>query len=115
MAFGPERTLVVARELTKLFENIHRCALGEAQAWLLADANRQRGEFVLLVSGATPVEESTEGERVLQLLLDDGLSIRQASRLAHAITGAGKNALYQRALGLQGSDDRRRKDGCSST
>ncbi|MCC2867262.1 MAG: 16S rRNA (cytidine(1402)-2'-O)-methyltransferase [Candidatus Accumulibacter phosphatis] len=109
VAFGPERTLVVARELTKLFENIHRCALGEAQAWLLADANRQRGEFVLLVSGATPGEESTEGERVLQLLLDDGLSIRQASRLAHAITGAGKNALYQRALGLQGSDERRRK------
>jgi 16S rRNA (cytidine1402-2'-O)-methyltransferase len=115
VAFGPERTLVLARELTKLFESIHCCTLGEAQAWLLADANRQRGEFVLLVSGAAPVEENTEGERVLQLLLDDGLSIRQASRLAHAITGVGKNALYQRALDLQGSGGWERTDDRSSS
>ena len=46
------RTLVIARELTKLFESIHSLPLGEAEAWLAADANRQRGEFVLLVSGA---------------------------------------------------------------
>ncbi|HPU80927.1 16S rRNA (cytidine(1402)-2'-O)-methyltransferase [Accumulibacter sp.] len=101
-AFGPERTLVLARELTKLFESIHACALGEAQDWLLADSNRQRGEFVLLVSGAPRVEEAAEGERVLKLLLDDGLSVSQATRLAHAISGVGKKALYQRALLLQG-------------
>jgi 16S rRNA (cytidine1402-2'-O)-methyltransferase len=101
-AFGPERTLVLARELTKLFESIHACALGEAQDWLSADSNRQRGEFVLLISGAPRVEEAAEGERVLKLLLDDGLSVSQATRLAHAISGVGKKALYQRALLLQG-------------
>jgi 16S rRNA (cytidine1402-2'-O)-methyltransferase len=101
-AFGPERTLVIARELTKLFESIHSCPLGEARDWLLADGNRQRGEFVLLVSGAPPVDESAEGERVLKLLLDEGLPVSQASRLAHLITGVGKKVLYQHALRLQG-------------
>ncbi|MEF8703013.1 MAG: 16S rRNA (cytidine(1402)-2'-O)-methyltransferase [Candidatus Accumulibacter sp. UW26] len=101
-AFEPARTLVLARELTKLFEQIHACALSEAHAWLSADTNRQRGEFVLLVSGALPVAQNSDGERVLQLLLDDGLPVSQASRLAHAITGVNRKTLYQRALDLQG-------------
>lgn len=100
-AFGPERTLVVARELTKLFECIHSCALGDAAAWLQADSNRQRGEFVLLVSGAPRVDELAEGERVLQLLLDDGLPVSQATKLAHAISGVSRKALYRRALTLR--------------
>jgi 16S rRNA (cytidine1402-2'-O)-methyltransferase len=96
-----ERTLVVARELTKLFESIHSCPLGEALAWLEADANRQRGEFVLIVSGAPAGADDGEGERVLQLLLADGLPVKQAAKLAAAITGAAKNALYERALALK--------------
>lgn len=99
--FGAERTLVMARELSKLFETIHSCPLGEAHAWLLADANRQRGEFVLLLSAAPTGGNDGEGERVLKLLLDDGLPVKQAARLAHAITGAGKNALYALALQLK--------------
>lgn len=95
---GAERTVVLARELTKLFETIHACPLGEALAWLQADANRQRGEFVLLVAGAPPAGDDGEGERVLKLLLGDGLPVKQAARLAHEITGAGKNRLYDLAL-----------------
>lgn len=96
-----ERTLVIARELTKLFESIHSCRLPEALAWLQADANRQRGEFVLIVSGAPAGADDGEGERVLQLLLTDGLPVKQAAKLAAAITGAAKNALYERALALK--------------
>ncbi|WP_319241093.1 16S rRNA (cytidine(1402)-2'-O)-methyltransferase [uncultured Propionivibrio sp.] len=99
--FGVSRTLVVARELTKLFETIHVCPLGDAVDWLRADANRQRGEFVLIVSGAEPEEDAGDGERVLGLLLEDGLPVKQAARLAHAITGVSKNALYARALILR--------------
>lgn len=98
--FGPQRTLVLARELSKLFESIHSLPLGEAHAWLAADANRQRGEFVLLVSGADKVDDEGEGERVLRLLLDDGLPVSQAAKLAHAITGMSKKALYERALSI---------------
>jgi 16S rRNA (cytidine1402-2'-O)-methyltransferase len=97
-----ERTLVIARELTKLFESIHSGSLTAALDWLKEDPNRQRGEFVLLVSGAPAGADDGEGERVLKLLLAEGLPVKQAAKLAAAITGAAKNALYDRALVLKG-------------
>ena len=96
-----ERTLVIGRELTKLFESIHSCPLAEALAWLQGDPNRQRGEFVLMVSGAPAGADDGEGERVLKLLLAEGLPVKQAAKLASQITGAAKNALYERALALK--------------
>lgn len=96
----PQRQIVIARELTKLFEQIARMPLAEAPGWLAADANRGRGEFVLLVSAAPPSEGlPPEAERVLTLLLAE-LPVKQASKLAATITGTSKNALYQRALEL---------------
>ncbi len=100
-AFGPVRTIVFARELTKLFETIHACPLGEALEWLQADANRQRGEFVLLVEGAPEGADDGAGERVLRLLLAEGLPVKQCAKLAAEITGASKNELYQKALALK--------------
>jgi len=102
---GGERTLVIARELTKVFETIHSGALADAHDWLLADANRQRGEFVLLVSGALVAGDDGEGRRVLKLLLDAGLPVKQAATLGQAITGVGKNALYELALALKALDN----------
>ena len=96
-----ERKLVIARELTKLFESIHSGPLTAALDWLQEDPNRQRGEFVLLVSGAPAGNNDGEGDRVLKLLLADGLPVKQAAKLASAITGAAKNALYERALALK--------------
>ncbi|GAB2181389.1 16S rRNA (cytidine(1402)-2'-O)-methyltransferase [Denitratisoma sp. agr-D3] len=97
----PERELVVARELTKLFEQIVRMPIAEAPAWLAADANRQRGEFVLIVT-APPARDGLDGEaeRVLKALLAE-LPTKQAAKLAAEITGVGKNDLYQRALALK--------------
>lgn len=101
---GGERRLTIARELTKTFETIHRCALGEAGGWLQADANRQRGEFVLLVE-APPVQAEAavgeEAQRVLGLLLAE-LPLKQAVKLAADISGGKKNALYELALQQQG-------------
>lgn len=96
-----ERTLVIARELTKLFESIHSGPLTAAVEWLKEDPNRQRGEFVLIVSGAPAQGNDAEGERVLRLLLAEGLPVKQAARLAAVITGAAKNALYEHALALK--------------
>ena len=96
---GGERRLVIGRELTKRFEEFHACALAEAGAWLTGDENRQRGEFVLIVSGC-PVDTEAglkEARRVLEILLED-LPASQAARLAARITGAKKNALYDLAL-----------------
>lgn len=99
--FEPTRELVVARELTKRFEQIVRLPLTDAVAWLQADSDRQRGEFVLILSGPPPREGlDHESERVLQLLLAE-LPVKSAARLAADITGQSKNALYQRALALK--------------
>jgi 16S rRNA (cytidine1402-2'-O)-methyltransferase len=100
--FGDEREIVFAREITKLFENIHRCKLGEAMAWLNSDPNNQRGEFVLLVSRAPERSEEMDANtvRILTLLLEE-LPLKQAVQLAVKITGANKNELYQRALKLK--------------
>jgi 16S rRNA (cytidine1402-2'-O)-methyltransferase len=104
-ALGDERTLVIARELTKRFESIHRCRLGDAAAWLEAEANRVRGEFVLIV-GAPPDREAAEHQmegahdRLLSALLAE-LPLAQAVRLAVAITGAPRKPLYRRALALR--------------
>lgn len=100
--FGDEREIVFAREITKLFESIHRCKLSVALDWLNSDPNNQRGEFVLLVSGAAERTEAldAEAERVLTLLLDE-LPLKQAVQLAVQITGQNKNALYQKALSIK--------------
>lgn len=94
----PDRTLVIARELTKLFESIASLPLAEAPAWLAADADRRRGEFVLAVSAPPPAEGVPAGaERTLDLLLAE-LPLRQAVKLAAEISGASKNDLYALAL-----------------
>ncbi|HEY9198930.1 MAG TPA: 16S rRNA (cytidine(1402)-2'-O)-methyltransferase [Gammaproteobacteria bacterium] len=98
--FGAQREAVVARELTKAFEQVQSGTLAELNDWLAADANRQRGEFVVLVAGAPAVQETEinpEARRVLEVLLRE-LPVKQAAALAAEITGLRKNALYQLAL-----------------
>jgi 16S rRNA (cytidine1402-2'-O)-methyltransferase len=78
--------------------------LDEALAWLDADPNRVKGEFVLVVQGA-PVATQTraeESERVLAILLRE-LPLKQAVQLAAEISGAKRNTLYARALEMKSS------------
>ena len=97
----PQREIVIARELTKMFEQIARMPLVDAPTWLASDANQQRGEFVLVVSGPPPrTGVDAESERVLVALLAE-LPVKQAAKLAAEITGQPKNALYARALELK--------------
>ena len=96
---GAERQVVIARELTKLFESIHRCTLANAEAWLQEDRNRLRGEFVLIVQGAEPEPRGNKREspRTLEILLDE-LPLKQAVKLAVKLTGGKRNELYELAL-----------------
>jgi 16S rRNA (cytidine1402-2'-O)-methyltransferase len=98
--FGAGRRIVIARELTKLFETTHACTLGEAGRWLAADPLRQKGEFVLIVEGASDAEapDRDAERRTLTALLGE-LPLRQAVDLAVKITGGSRNELY--ALGLE--------------
>ena len=100
--FGPDRQIVIAREITKLFEDIHSCRLSEAQSWLEADPNHARGEFVLLVEEKKSDRDEGEAEasRVLSILLAE-CPISQAASLASKITGIRKNRLYEQALEMK--------------
>ncbi|MFN3594080.1 MAG: 16S rRNA (cytidine(1402)-2'-O)-methyltransferase [Thiobacillaceae bacterium] len=101
-SLGPERELILARELTKRFEQVISLRLGEAQAWLKADAERQRGEFVLIVAGAQPGAraETSNARQVLATLLAE-LPASQAARLAARLTGLKRSALYALALDIK--------------
>ena len=97
--FGGRRKILIARELTKLHEEIAAMPLAEAEAWFAADTNRTRGEFVLVVHGTdVPNGIDTAALRVLDLLLNE-LPLRTAVRLAAEITGAPRKGLYAHALG----------------
>lgn len=103
--FGGERIVVIAREITKLFENIHSCRLNEAVEWLESNPNNQKGEFVILLPGQETDQQDLDSEavRVLTLLLKD-LPLKSAVQLTTKITGAGRNKIYQQALKLTQKD-----------
>jgi len=102
-AFGGAREIVFARELTKIHETFHRCRLDESVAWLEADDNNRRGEFVLLVDGAPEAQPGADADvdGMLKILLGE-LPLKQAVAIAVKLTGGSRNALYERALALKG-------------
>jgi 16S rRNA (cytidine1402-2'-O)-methyltransferase len=98
-----ERTIVIARELTKLYETIVNTTVDEALEIFAQDKNMQRGEFVILIAGAEPTKNqndiSPEQEKLLTVLLKE-CSIKSAVAMAVEITGTRKKILYQAALKL---------------
>jgi len=101
--FGADRQIVVARELTKIYESILPGTIAELIAYYEAHEKEQRGEVVIIVHGADEVSESKEiaTEKVLSILLSE-LPLKQAVALASKITGERKNILYDAALQLKG-------------
>jgi 16S rRNA (cytidine1402-2'-O)-methyltransferase len=102
-AFGGQREIVIARELTKLFETIKSGVLDEMVPWVKADTNQQRGEIVVLVAGAPEIsaEIAENCQQTLSILLKE-LPLKQAVEIAVKLTGGRKNDLYQMALRIEG-------------
>ncbi len=102
--FGAEREGVIARELTKLHETFLRGPLAELMRRLASDENQRKGEFVVLLAGARPLEAAQrvtlEIERLLRVLLQE-LPLKQAVSLASELTGGKKNQIYDQALKLK--------------
>ncbi len=104
-AFGDNRSVVLARELTKMYEQVYRGDLKSLQEWIVADPTHQKGEFVLMVAAyeeddTNHEEITTTTEDLLKILIEE-LPIKQAASLAANITGQKKNALYRRAMALK--------------
>ena len=126
--FGAGQPLVIGRELTKKFEEVHHCTAAEAMAWLAERDERRRGEFVIAIAApanAVPadghggaqarVEAGTSAAGgdagadrqsalpvtdLLRRLLDE-LPLSRTVRLAQQITGQPHRELYALALSLK--------------
>ena len=99
-----ERLVTVCRELTKQFETVATLPAAGLSAWLAGDANRARGEFVLVVhtlpTPAAGVAELNVHDSMLRTLLA-ALPLKQAVAVAAELSGAARNRLYERALELK--------------
>lgn len=103
-----ERQIVIARELTKLHETIVKASLKDMLDLVAQDPNMQKGEFVVIVEGATPTPKAEQTltedeERVLRALLKE-CPVKTAVALAVEITGGRKKLLYQAALEMSKKD-----------
>ncbi|MFA3792189.1 16S rRNA (cytidine(1402)-2'-O)-methyltransferase [Aliiglaciecola sp. SL4] len=98
---GEERKITIAKEITKAFETFYSASAVEVLAWLLDDANHQRGEFVLMVAGApkNDTEMPPESLQLLKTLIAE-LPLKKAAAITASHYGLKKNALYQYGLTL---------------
>jgi 16S rRNA (cytidine1402-2'-O)-methyltransferase len=96
-----DRPVTICRELTKQFETVQTMRCADTPAWLAADTNRLRGEFVVVLH-ARPADDAPKAdfEPTLAVLLRE-LPLKQAVALCAEICAAPRNAVYARALALQ--------------
>lgn len=97
---GPDREVVLARELTKTFETIQGMPLGQLIPWIEEDDNRKKGEMVLLIHGYREVKGDdfpAEALRLLTLLVKE-LPLKKAAAIVAELHGLKKNALYKWGL-----------------
>lgn len=101
--FGPERPMVLARELTKTYETVCAMPARALSDFVAANKEQQLGEIVLLVQGAALDPNAAQCEIEVDVLLArllEHMTVKSAAQLAAAVTGLGKNTLYERALQL---------------
>ena len=101
-AFGNERRISLCRELTKLPEEVVRTTLGEAIEKYTANA--PKGEFVLVVDGAAPVEKEVptaeDAGEMVKRLMGEGLSRKDAIKQTAKALDLPKNVVYDAALSI---------------
>lgn len=104
-----ERTITIAREISKQFEQIATLPAQQAADWLASDERHSKGEFVIVIHPSQALAEQDEAGispqalKVLQLLLQE-LPLKTAVKLASEITLTNRNALYEKALALKNAD-----------
>ena len=101
-AFGADRKISLCRELTKLHEEVVRTTLGDAIEKYTANA--PKGEFVLVVDGAAPVEKETataeDAGEMVKRLMAEGLSRKDAIKQTAKALDLPKNVVYDAALSI---------------
>ncbi|MFP5404859.1 MAG: 16S rRNA (cytidine(1402)-2'-O)-methyltransferase [Gammaproteobacteria bacterium] len=93
---GAGRWLAIGRELTKKFEEVHRCRAGEAPEWLAGDPNRRRGEYVLVVAPAGELPGIGEGDEASGA--EDGAAGAPGTNAAQEAPGGDASVIDARRL-----------------
>ena len=93
--YDKDRVLVIARELSKTFEQIVRLPIGEAPRWLAADAHHGKGEFVLLLEGEPESSAVEDWREMARELTAAGVSHRDTAALVAKYSGAKKKQVYR--------------------
>ncbi|MCO6524012.1 MAG: 16S rRNA (cytidine(1402)-2'-O)-methyltransferase [Candidatus Schmidhempelia sp.] len=98
--FGPNRYMVLTKELTKTWETIIGLPVKELITWLAEDQYRVKGEFVLIIEGYQQEQQGQLDPKVLSTLtlLMKELPIKKAATLTADIYNLKKNQLYKVAL-----------------
>ena len=95
LVFGESRAAAVCRELTKKFETVLRDGLENLRQKIAADSDQQKGEFVIVVAGATPDTNALMSQAIdLGIALQEFLSVSQAARVAAKLHGIDRRSLY---------------------
>ncbi|MBW4935623.1 16S rRNA (cytidine(1402)-2'-O)-methyltransferase [Marinobacter sp. F4206] len=102
---GETREIVLGRELTKTFETFYSGTVAEVRSALEADPHGAKGEFVVMIRGAEPLDHDEAAgaldlDRLIRLLLPE-LPVKKVAKVAAELSGRSKNDLYQRALELK--------------
>jgi len=98
--FGPDREACLARELTKLHEELSRASLGELAAAMAAGDIASKGEFVIVVAGAETAAATGEEDQWLAELAGV-LPGKQAAAIVARVLGRPRNEMYRRMLELK--------------
>ena len=105
--FGPQRSITLCRELTKLHETITKTTIGQAVEWHAENA--PRGEYVLVVAGAEPpAPEQVTLEQAADRALERcaaGEKLTAAARAVAAETGFSKSEIYKLCLSRQEEEE----------
>ncbi|MDP3534264.1 MAG: 16S rRNA (cytidine(1402)-2'-O)-methyltransferase [Halomonas sp.] len=102
----PARNVVLARELTKTFETFLHGSPEELIHCLTDDPNQARGEFVVIISGATAValgdHQAIHADELLKSLLAEGVGVKQGAAVAARMLGGRKQEWYARLQAIKG-------------
>lgn len=105
--FGGEREMVVARELTKHYEQFVSGTIASCLAYFESHSDKVRGEFVIILGGSDQVVEQVAGveDKLIKLLLSQNLPVKQLSEIVAGFYGLKKKAVYQKALDFKSQDE----------
>lgn len=99
---NPKQNIVLAKEISKIYETILKNEASEINKWLLSDLNHQKGEFVLIIEknkdSNDEIKKITEAKEMIEYLLSEGLPASQCAKITSKIVGLAKKVCYKTAL-----------------